>query len=627
VKFSRAEWAFLALACLATVAAAAPWIGELGMEYDEAHFLDSATRIAATHPEKLAPPDGFYVAHRPFPFMTMIYVGALDGWLLAPILALFGYSPLVPRIACLLAGCGIPVLTYALARRLGGVWAGAIAVAMLVVDLEWLIHLPVHFGPFLLQIACAGFAYWQIDRWLEQNRPSAFYWACFAAGLGFQEKLTFVWVLAVLTLALLVFRGREIFRAMTLRRFAIGFAIFLAAMSPALWYAIGNRDRVFGYGGESTVLPTLDVLAKRFAQFEDLLAGQRFVVQQLGTVGVERISALPILFWGAVAVCVLLRVWTAAPLLFFTVALVALNALFPEGGRLHHLLLAYPLLQVGVGVALAARAWLRIPALILIAITGVSTAHNLAWYSGEIHRTGGRGHWSSAIYDVAEWMKTQPETRFVGGAWGFYRQLYFLTGGRISIHDRYFDLLPNPMPPDNRREVATLVKRRETVWLTSEIMPQYVSNREHLFAVAREFGLEPRLLKTFHEKTGEPIYRAWTFLPEESKPWRPIPAGGSEFALPSGTRDVRFTVDARQSVRRQTLTVEFLDANGERLRAWWRTLEYFAITPRTATMAFGDDLYPDYFVPLPGTRDGEPAKVRILPEPAIPLSATDVRVR
>jgi hypothetical protein len=44
-------------------------------------------------------------------------------------------------------------------------------------------------------------------------------------------------------------------------------------------------------------------------------------------------------------------------------------------------------------------------------------------------------------------------------------------------------------------------------------------------------------------------------------------------------------------------------------------------------MAFGDDLYPDYFVPLPGTRDGEPAKVRIFAEPAIPLSATDVRVR
>jgi len=626
VKFARAEWAFLALACLATIAAALPWIGELGMEYDEAHFLDSATRIAATHPEKLAPPDGVYWNYRPFPFMTMVYVGALDGWLLAPALAIFGYSPLVPRVACLLAGCGILILAYALARRLGGVWAGVVAAGMLAVDLEWLIHLPVHFGPFLLQIACSGFAYWQIDRWLKQNRPSAFYWACFAAGLGFQEKLTFVWVLAVLLVALLAFRGREIWRALTPARFAIGFAILLAAMAPALWYTIGNRDQVLGYGGESTVAPTVEVLAKRFAQFEDLLAGQRFVVQQLGTVGVERVSALPVLFWGAVAAACVFRVWAALPPLFFTVALVALNALFPEGGRLHHLLLAYPLLQVGAGVALASRRWLRIPALILLAVTGLSTAHNLAWYSDEIRRTGGRGHWSSAIYEVADWMRTQPGTRFVGGAWGFYRPLYFLTGGRISIYDRYFDLLPDPLPPENKAQVETLVKRRETVWLTSEILPQYVSNREKLFAVARESGLEPRLLNTFHERTGEPIYRAWTFLPDTPQPWRATSASGSEFAVPPGTRDVRFAL-AGDFTRAETITVEFVDANGERLRAWWRTLQYFAVTPRTATMEFGADLYPDYFVPLPGAREGEPAKVRILAEPAIPLAATDVRVR
>lgn len=633
--YRRPEWLFLLAACLLMAAACLPWIPNLGMEYDEAHFLDSATRIAATHPERLKVPDGVYLANRPFPFMTMVYVGALDGWLMAPVLSIFGFSPVVPRVAYLLVGCGVLLLTYGLARRLGGMWAGVVAVSFLLVDLEWLLHVPTHFGPFFLQIIAAAVAYWCLDRWLKDGRPRDFYVACFVAGLAFQEKLTFVWVLAVLVLSLLLFRGREVWRTLKPLQFALGFLLFLLGTAPVLWYVIAHRDIVFGYGGQSMALPTAEILEKRFYQWQDLLDGQRFMIQQLGDpIGVVRYSALSWIFWGSLVACVVFRVWAAAPLLFFAVALAALNTLFPEGGRAHHLLLAYPLLQCGVGVVAAQCRWLRIAVLVLLGLTGLSTAQNLAWYTNEVARTGGRGHWSSAIYDVAQWMKTQPEKRYAAASWGFYRPLYFATAGRISIHDRYFDLLPDPLPRDNREQITPLLRRQDTIWLTSRFLPQYAANEKKLFTMAQELGLTPRLLKTFYQKTGEPIHEAYSFLPEETAPWRPLEVSATgpqsaEFAVPPGTREVAFRAAGRKWSRARTLVIEFLDHDGARLQAWWRTAEAYAITPLEERMSFGKDRYPDYFVPIPGAKEGEVARVRINAETEEPvdLAISEVRVR
>ncbi|MCX6592573.1 MAG: glycosyltransferase family 39 protein [Acidobacteria bacterium] len=633
--YRRPEWLFLLAACLLMAAACLPWIPNLGMEYDEAHFLDSATRIAATHPERLKVPDGVYLANRPFPFMTMVYVGALDGWLMAPVLAIFGFSPVVPRVAYLLLGCGVLLLTYGLARRLGGMWAGVVAVSFLLVDLEWLLHVPTHFGPFFLQIIAATIAYWCLDRWLKDRRPRDFYIACFVAGLAFQEKLTFVWVLAVLVLSLLLFRGREVWQALKPLQFALGFLLFLLGTAPVLWYVVEHRDIVFGYGGQSTALPTAEILERRFHQWQDLLDGQRFMIQQLGDpIGVARYSALSWIFWGSLVACVVFRVWAAAPLLFFALALALLNTLFPEGGRAHHLLLAYPLLQCGVGVVAASSRWLRMAILVLLGLTGLSTAQNLAWYTQEVARTGGRGHWSSAIYDVAQWMKTQPEKRFAAASWGFYRPLYFATEGRISVHDRYFDLLPDPLPVDNRQQITPLLRRRDTIWLTSRFLPQYAVNQKKLFAMAQELGLTPRLLKTFYQKTGEPLYEAYSFLPDEAAAWRPLDvsatgAQSAEFAVPPGTREVAFRAAGRRWPQAKTVLVELLDPRGNRLRAWWRTTEAYAITPLEERMSFGPDRYPDYFVPLPGALDGEVAHVRIGVETEKPvdLAISEVRVR
>ena len=615
---ARGERLFLAVAMSAMAAMTLPWMPKLGVEYDEAHFYDSATRIVAGHPEVLRPPDGVTVAHRQFPFMTMAYVGGLDGWLLSIPMAIFGFHVMVPRVVHLLAGFVVLWLTYLLARKYGGKIAGGIAVAMIVVDLEFLLHVPVHYGPFLLQMICGTAMLLLLERWFDDGRPRDFYGACLLAGLAFQEKLTFVWILGLLTVLLLVFRRREIFARLTVRQFLIGFSIFLAAMLPVLWYALGRPEVVFGFSGSAAAKPGWETLLQRFQSFRTLLTGVDFLRLQLDTMPpFPRFSALEWLFWGSFALAVVQRNAKALTLLLFTVGLVALNALFPVGGRLHHLLLAYPLMQIGVGLAWSRWRYTSIAAAVLILATGASTAHTISWYTGEVERTGGRNNWSGSIYDVAQWMKSQPDRHYIATAWGFYRPLYFLTGGRISIHDRYHEMLPNPLDADTRTQLGYFSRRRNTYWLSSRLYSQYEDNRQKLFAIAKEQGLEPKLAREFFTRDSKPIYQVYTMRDADAEPaWKPIAgrfanAREIEVKLPPGTRDVRFRLNARKWNRALTMRVELIGPDGQWYAAWWRTLEFLALPWPDEYLAFGNDLFPDYFVPLPGTRTGEASQIRV----------------
>jgi hypothetical protein len=302
-----------------------------------------------------------------------------------------------------------------------------------------------------------------------------------------------------------------------------------------------------------------------------------------------------------------------------TIGMVALNALFPEGGRLHHLLLIYPLPQIAAGLVAARTRWAAIAIGALILATGVSTVRNLAWYTAEIHRAGGHNHWSSAIYDLAAWMRSEPDKKYLSSAWGFYRPLYTLTGGEISIRDRYFELLPDPLPPELHSEMTNLVRRRDSYWITSNIQPPYARNFAKLTELAAAAGLKPRVVKVFHRRTGEPIYEVYSFHEDTGTSWRPagVEAAASAIvtvALPPGSREARFRLPEGHSRKADTLSVELLDGQGKRLRAWWRTVEHLPLIWPREWLAFGPDLFPDNFVPLDGARDGEARTLRITVE-------------
>ncbi len=621
IRLPRREWLFLLAASLVLFASAAPWIGNLGLEYDEAHFVETATRIVARHPETTLWPDGFYLDGRPFPFMTMPYIGALDGWLLAIPIGLFGFDPLVPRIANTLAGCALLLVAYLFARRFGGPRAGMAVVALLLCDLEFLLHVPTHYGPFLLQCACGALVWLFLDRWLESARSRDFYAACFFAGIAFQEKLTFAWILALISAVFLFFRGREILRLLRVRTFATGAAIFLAAMLPVLIYAIGRPEVVFGYGSSAAHSPTWAVLHDRLAMFYATLAGQELMRQQLDTVDILRVSLLPLLFVAGAVLAVVIRHRTSLMLYAFTFGLVLLQVLFSEGGRLHHYLLAYPLLQTAIALPfLSRRVWPKI-LVAAIGITAISTAHNLVWYSGAVARTGGVGHWSSHVEEVAEWIREHSGQSVFATSWGLYRPLYFLTGARSPVHDRSYALRNEVVNADDQEDLNLQLERRNALWITSAIYPEYESNLRRLFRLARDKQLSPHLVREFRDHCGRRLYWVHSFHRYSAPPWRADIAEASgalraEVPLPPGTTEVSFQLPARRWRRAETVRVEFLDDSGKRIAAWWRSATHQQFPWPEQRFEFGPGLMPDYFIPLPGAAPGVPTKLIVRVESA-----------
>jgi 4-amino-4-deoxy-L-arabinose transferase-like glycosyltransferase len=632
---SKERWA-LVIVGLLLFASAAPWISILGLEYDECHFVETATRIAAKHPETTLFPDGFYIDGRPFPFMTMPYVGALDGWLMAIPVSLFGYSPLTPRLVNTFAGWLLLVVAYLFARHFGGWKAGAAAVALLLADLEFLLHVPTHYGPFLLQCACGALVWFWLDRWLAGGEPKHFYAACFFAGFAFQEKLTFVWTLALITVLFLAFRGGEVLRRLTARTFALGMIVFVAAMLPVLIYVAGRPDVVFGYGQSTGHTVTWDVVTERVRMFWATLAGQEMMLQQLGTVDITRISLLPILAAGGLTIALFLRKRDAVMLLLFPLGLLLLQIPFAEGGRLHHYLLAYPLLQTGIALAFTARPRLLLPLALGIGITFGSTVMNLWWYSNQVARTGGAGHWSSAIYDVADWIEKQPPHSYFSTTWGFSRPLNFLNGGRVPIHDRYYALRNEQINGDDREDLSIQLARRDALWLTSAIYPEYAAIQRRLFGQAQQQGRTPRLVREFREANGKPIYWVYRFHEPDNTPWRAVAAEASgaleaTVTLPDGVRDARFRIAARRWNRALTVTVEFQDGEGKRIAAWWRSAKHYQFPWPEEWFTFGPGLQADYFVPLADGSDGDPGRLIVRAESEqgrpVDLRLTDLEVR
>lgn len=134
-------------------------------------------------------------------------------------------------------------------------------------------------------------------------------------------------------------------------------------LQEKLTFARGYPHVAFGYARTSAgVTDSSAVFASRMEQFRRLLDGQFTAGFLLGNIAppFERFSYLFWLLLASSASLLLGHLLRRSPPragwfgLIFTIVLFACNLPFPEAGRIHHLLLLYPLLQVGLG---ATPAW------------------------------------------------------------------------------------------------------------------------------------------------------------------------------------------------------------------------------------------------------------------------------
>jgi len=674
------EIVFLLVLCGAVAASCWPWMTRLGLESDEAYCLPAAVKIALGSPEKVPFPSGLYLFNRPFPLMTAAYIGALDAYLYGLVFTVFGVSVVAFRATNLVLSLLLLVLAYGLARTLCSRRAAVAAALLLALDLEFLLHAPTNFGPILGQLLCAALAVLLLHRWICTGPSWRLVLAAFLLGLAFTEKLTFVLFLGGLLIALACTHGRAALGRLTSRAALMAASAFVLGCLPVLAYTLGNLRVVIGYGWASTGSSAewAAAIGQRYSQLKTLLAGQWSLGVMSGAPPeIGRFSAV---WWGlllAIALLVLafiagrvrtsLRCWAppriCAFLAILSVGVVVLSAFFAESGRIHHLMLTYPFVHClvaitftwagGLGLQKSRVVGCAAVGLLLAALvaTGASTALNLGWFTREVLRTGGRGYWSSAIYELAAWVESRPGTHFVFPSWGLRGPVFTLTGGQCSCREYYFQLLSPELTPPVKEETLRLLKRRNSIWVFSKILPDHVAIQSRLFNLAREAGRQPRLVAQFqHPQDGARLYEAYSFESPGALSWSPAPleglrpfqvnmrdlslrespAGGPAGVVLQGTTDdtanahlfgvelpltgpvryFRFRAASPGWDRYSALTIQLLGERGEVLTSWERPFQWYPMTSQEARAEIGPHQYPDYFL-YEERSSGTPNSLRI----------------
>ncbi len=603
-------WAAPTILLLAVVllsAATLPWIPTLGLEYDEAHFLPSALKIANGAEEKLPLPWGITVAHRPIPLMTMPYVGALDSFVYAASYRLFGASVIVSRTTNLLLGIAIFTLAYLLARRNAGIWAGAFTLVLLLADVELVLHIPTNFGPLLLQQLFTLGAILCLDSWWRGGKRWYFFLAVAQLALAFHEKLTFLWILSSLAVAILIFHPKLSWQRSRWWYTPFALLLALAILSPILYFAYAAPEVILGFGKQNTRLPLTwsSVISDRWQAFDLMLRGTWTMDFTAGPVppNLHRSIALHLLFFGGL----LAALWTRnkmALILYTTASGVwAWNLIFPDAGRMHHILLMAPLWQAASAIALCSLSLpLRSIAVLTLLWAASDAAHCYQWYIPRVAATGGINHWSNMTVAATKWLTARPSLSPVATSWGIARPVYVLSGGKSD---------PFEVNVDSEPEVAkTLIERERQLWLVSSVMPSNEQQWQRVVTLAAALGKFPNQVASFPSLDGKVHIAAYRFDLPDTLPSKWLPQQQTEFPLHPKWQILRFHLDGVADQQPENIAIQWLDAQGQILWTDSRPFEWVPHIHPTSTFEFGTALWPKSFTRI-RRLTGTPTRVKI----------------
>ena len=196
-------WAWMALCGVLAVyiALSVRHIWCPGLGYDEVMW----TSVAINRP------DGGWIAWsigRWPVLLALPYIGTLKGYIYAPILTLFGTTPLSIRLPMILLGAAGIAMTFAAARRTIGTTSAILIALFLAINPEIVQRLRHDLGPaapdFVLRAACLLL----LLRYAEKERPRDAFLFWLLAFVGVWQKLTFIWYINAYVFAFVLLRGK-----------------------------------------------------------------------------------------------------------------------------------------------------------------------------------------------------------------------------------------------------------------------------------------------------------------------------------------------------------------------------------------------------------------------------------
>lgn len=526
-----------------------------GLEYDELLFVNAA----------LGDIDGTFIEWEPkvlgrkIPLMLMSYIGAAKAFLYAPVFHLFGVSAVTVRLPVVLIGLVTVLVTYALVRRMLGRKPALLSLLLFASDPTFIFANRLDWGPVSLMMALKMSALYFLWRWLTEGRLRLLGIAAFLMGVGVYDKAVFVWFVAALVPSLLLCFRPGIWKAFRPSALAIAVAGFFAGSLPLVAYNIAvplgtlrneklvtrdwreslrYRESLFrmtfdGSGvynlinhedeGEPAARPG-QIPGNRFDALVGALARLNPAGGSFTPAALLLAVALILILWGAG------RLQRAREALFFICLLVFIAAficLTEQATGPHHVIMLYPLPHILIAYAVSelsrlgsARLKERIPYLtttiaifclvpLLLAEITVDARYLYAF-----RIRGGYGAWSDAIYQLADYWRQERDKTFLLMDWGFSTQLLALSQGQIKKEESFVRLTDAP-DEEKIARMQPLLAGIGTL-LVFHIPPFETYPLYNLFKLALgRYSLEGRLVKTFCQKDGRPIYAVYEVVRPE----------------------------------------------------------------------------------------------------------------
>lgn len=568
-----------------------------GINYDEVADVVPAMEFLLKQPLDVA--GSLHIAGREWPLMIMPYVGSTTTFLALPAFYLQGVTVAVLRHTTILIGLLSLCLAWGFLREYFDERVAALATLLLAVSPTYIFWSRMGTFVALPLLPITILTLWLLFRWYQRRSNTALVLAAFCLGFGLTTKLLFIWVWIALALSWLVLSPwlepkdglrrwlwpwRRINpKVLLLCIVAVGIGVIPVVLYNVQGWNSFNffkYDVLAGEGGHFSLLASLravPVVAVR--DLATLLEGSWFI-SRLGEPFSNPLG-LPAL---VVAVITLVGLAVGrrpgysnkrlAFLLIYLTSLTVMSSAVGISQGAHHLLILFPVPQALIAAAVfsladvvrAAQPSRRRVALTAIGLVVICLVGAEAWttfrYHRELEQTGGVGHFSDAIYQLAEDAEKPDFSRLVVLDWGFTRNLQFLSQGRLRPETRF--TYESPPTPEFTAYLEDHVARPGALYLFhTPRFTVFPGHWEVFERVAHWHGLVPVLYNTYFQRDGEPVYLLYRLDPAP-----PL------YKLPSTAEPLQAYLGEDLALAGYTLSAsEVRPGSGLDLMLYWRAVQ------------------------------------------------------
>jgi len=520
-----------------------------GINYDE--VLDAVPAMQFLQGQPIDAAGRLQLGGRHWPLMTMPYIGATTSYVMAAGFAALGVNTVALRLTTVGVGLLSLALIWGFLREFFDERVAALSVMLLALDPTYIFW--SRMGAWVAQplLPITVLTLWSLYRWHRTGNQAFMVLAAFCLGFGLYTKMLFLWVWVALVIAWLLLnaglrQGKSSPRAPTLPGritpgglISAGIAL-LIGISPLIVYNLQGgktleffRDAILSQETARLVaLETLKGIPRvAMADLATLLDGSWFA-PRYGTGAINSL-ALPALIASLLLIAGLsvrrrlsydLKRVALLAILLASIPLMSAATSISQGAE--HLIILWPAPQALIAVAVFSlvdvaaqqRAPVRPIASALIAVAAVTLIAAQGWTTARHHqdlaRTGGTGHFSDAISDLAADMMASPPGRLIALDWGFKRNLQFLSEGRLNPEEWFVY-----GPPGRQTETYLEQLAGQPGLLYLFHSPEYTAFRDHweLFErVAYRKGLSPVVWKSYTQRDGRPVYHVYSLAAAQS---------------------------------------------------------------------------------------------------------------